>query len=48
VDGVTVGAGSRGPITSLVQERFLGIARAQLPDPYGWLTTIPVLDAASR
>lgn len=48
VDGVAVGEGRPGPITRSIQERFLGIARGLLPDPYGWLTPVPVLDAAVR
>jgi branched-chain amino acid aminotransferase len=42
VDGITVGRGSRGPVTREIQDRFLGIARGIIPDPYGWLTPVPV------
>ncbi len=42
VDGVPLGAGRRGPITAEVQDRFLSIARGQVPDPYGWLTPVPL------
>ncbi|HEU4562967.1 MAG TPA: branched-chain amino acid transaminase [Longimicrobium sp.] len=41
VDRITVGAGRRGPITAEIQDRFLGIARGEIPDPYGWLTHVP-------
>ena len=40
VDRITVGAGRRGPITSRVQERFLGIVRGELPDTHNWLTPV--------
>jgi hypothetical protein len=29
-------------VTREIQDRFLGIARGELPDPYGWLTHVPV------
>ncbi|HYH78479.1 MAG TPA: branched-chain amino acid transaminase [Longimicrobium sp.] len=41
VDNVPVGIGRRGPVTAEIQDRFLGIARGELPDPYGWLTHVP-------
>lgn len=41
VDRVQVGAGRRGPVTEEIQARFLGIARGELPDTYGWLTYVP-------
>jgi branched-chain amino acid aminotransferase len=41
IDRVQVGAGRRGPVTEEIQARFLGIARGELPDPYGWLTHVP-------
>lgn len=40
VDRVQVGAGRRGPVTAQIQEQFLGIARGELPDRYGWLTPV--------
>jgi len=40
VDGVEVGAGGAGPVTLEIQERFLGIARGELPDVHGWLTPV--------
>ena len=42
VDRVPVGSGRRGPITEEIQSRFLGIARGELPDTYGWLTHVPM------
>jgi branched-chain amino acid aminotransferase len=41
VDRIDVGAGRRGPVTEEIQSRFLGIARGEIPDPYGWLTHVP-------
>jgi branched-chain amino acid aminotransferase len=40
VDHIAVGAGSAGPITRRLQERFLGIVRGALPDVHGWLTHV--------
>jgi hypothetical protein len=28
-------------VTLALQEQFLGIARGELADPYGWLTIVP-------
>ncbi|MGH7578144.1 MAG: branched-chain amino acid transaminase [Longimicrobiales bacterium] len=36
VDRITVGDGSVGPMTRMLQQRLLGIARGTAPDPYGW------------
>ncbi|HEX8905071.1 MAG TPA: hypothetical protein VF771_09540, partial [Longimicrobiaceae bacterium] len=41
IDRISIGAGRRGPITAEIQDRFLGIARGELPDTYGWLTHVP-------
>lgn len=41
VDGIPVGSGRPGPITRAIQERFMGIARGEFPDPYGWRTLVP-------
>jgi branched-chain amino acid aminotransferase len=49
VDRITVGEGRRGPVTRRIQERFLAIARGELPDTHGWLTHVPVdADEISR
>ncbi len=37
VDGITIGAGRRGPITEAVQSAFFGIVRGERADPYGWM-----------
>jgi branched-chain amino acid aminotransferase len=45
VDRIEVGNGLVGPITRTLQARLLGIARGQLPDPYGWLTVVNSIPA---
>jgi branched-chain amino acid aminotransferase len=40
VDRLTVGSGSRGPITKQVQEEFFAITSGEKPDRYGWLTHV--------
>lgn len=37
VDGITVGNGHRGPITTEVQSRFFSLVQGESDDPYGWL-----------
>ncbi len=38
VDGITVRAGGRGPITRRLQDRFFGLFDGSTPDLHGWLT----------
>ena len=38
VDKITVGAGSRGPITEAIQRAFFAIINGDQPDRHGWLT----------
>jgi branched-chain amino acid aminotransferase len=40
VDGITVGAGHRGPVTERLQVEFFGITSGQFPDRHGWLTPV--------
>jgi len=40
IDGITIGAGSRGPITERLQVEFFGITGGKLPDRHGWLTPV--------
>jgi branched-chain amino acid aminotransferase len=40
VDRIPVGSGSVGPITRTLQQRLLGIARGELPDPFGWRSLV--------
>lgn len=37
IDGITVGAGKRGPLTEQVQTAFFGIIHGERPDTHGWL-----------
>jgi branched-chain amino acid aminotransferase len=46
IDRISIGNGARGPMTKVIQERYLGIAKGELPDTYSWLTPVPV--AANR
>jgi len=41
VDHIAVGNGERGPITKAIQDAFFGIVKGELPDRYGWLTSVP-------
>jgi branched-chain amino acid aminotransferase len=43
VDKIKVGSGRRGPVTEVIQHRFLSIVHGESPDTHGWLT---YLDAA--
>ena len=47
IDRLAVGSGRPGPITKAIQERFMGIIKGGIPDPYGWLTPVPVAETAS-
>ncbi len=40
VDGVVVGAGKRGPITTRLMEAFFDIVEGRVPDRHGWLTPV--------
>ena len=40
IDHITIGSGSRGPITEQLQTEFFGITSGQIPDLYGWLTHV--------
>jgi branched-chain amino acid aminotransferase len=40
VDRIRVGAGRRGPVTELLQRRYLAIARGTAPDAHGWLAPV--------
>ena len=37
-DRITVGKGTRGPVTEALQARFFGILHGDQPDTHGWLT----------
>jgi len=40
VDRISIGSGSRGPITKKVQDEFFAITSGEKPDDYGWLTHV--------
>ncbi|MEA3338373.1 MAG: branched-chain amino acid transaminase [Chloroflexota bacterium] len=40
IDGISVGGGKRGPITTRLSEAFFGIVEGRAPDRYGWLTPV--------
>ena len=46
VDRITVGKGTRGPITAVIQSRFFDLAMGRSEDRYGWLTPVPQLVTA--
>lgn len=37
VDGITIGAGTRGPITTAIQKAFFGLFNGETEDTWGWL-----------
>ena len=40
IDRITIGGGSRGPVTKEIQERFFGITAGESEDVHGWLTFV--------
>ena len=40
VDQITVGTGTRGPLTEAIQRTFFDIINGELPDSHGWLTYV--------
>nr|HPG30215.1 branched chain amino acid aminotransferase [bacterium] len=40
VDKIKVGAGKRGPITKMLQEKFFDIVEARVEDKHNWLTYV--------
>ncbi|MFQ6099734.1 MAG: branched-chain amino acid transaminase [Anaerolineae bacterium] len=40
VDGIAVGSGKRGPITTRLAEAFFNIVEGRVPDRFGWLTPV--------
>ena len=45
VDHVSIGSGSRGPITKQVQDEFFAIVQGRAPDRYEWLTYVNAIPA---
>jgi branched-chain amino acid aminotransferase len=48
IDRITVGAGTRGPITKRVQDAFFSITSGKVPDRHGWLSPVAVPSGAVR
>jgi len=50
VDKITIGSGSRGPITQRLQRAYFDVINGEIPDRHGWLTYVHLDDpqAASR
>jgi branched-chain amino acid aminotransferase len=40
VDKITVGRGSRGPVTEALQKAFFDVIECRVPDEFGWLTFV--------
>lgn len=40
IDHVTIGSGSRGPVTQRVQDEFFAIVQGRAADRFGWLTYV--------
>lgn len=41
VDRIPIGTGKPGPISLAIQKEYMGIAKGQIPDRFGWLTQVP-------
>jgi branched-chain amino acid aminotransferase len=48
IDRIKVGAGTRGPITKLIQDDFFAITGGKTPDRHGWLSPLNVPSPAVR
>ena len=40
IDKITIGNGTRGPVTTLLQRRFFDVINGNIPDTRGWLTYV--------
>ena len=40
VDGIVVGEGRRGPVTTRLMTAFFDIVEGRVPDRHGWLTPV--------
>jgi branched-chain amino acid aminotransferase len=47
VDKITVGRGSRGPVTEALQRAFFDVVECRVPDEYSWLTYVREVGAAA-
>jgi branched-chain amino acid aminotransferase len=41
IDHITIGKGTRGPVTKRLQDEFFAIVEGRTPDRHGWLTYVP-------
>jgi branched-chain amino acid aminotransferase len=41
IDQIKIGAGHRGPVAAMLQERYFGVIDGTVPDQHGWLTFVP-------
>ena len=48
VDKLTIGAGTRGPITQALQQAFFDVINGEVPDTHGWLTYVYADEAPFR
>src|SRR5882672_2470823 len=48
VDKVTIGAGTRGPVTQALQQAFFDVINGEVPDTHGWLTYVYPAEASLR
>jgi len=48
IDRITIGSGSRGPITKRLQDEFFALTGGTKPDRHNWLTPVGVPIAAGR
>jgi branched-chain amino acid aminotransferase len=46
VDKITVGRGSRGPVTEALQRAFFDVVECRVPDEFSWLTYVREVGAA--
>ena len=42
VDQISIGSGSRGPITKAIQDAFFGLFDGKTKDKWGWLDPVSV------
>ena len=40
IDRITIGEGTRGPITTVIQQRFFDVISGRVPDTHQWLTFV--------
>jgi branched-chain amino acid aminotransferase len=47
IDKITIGNGTRGPVTAAIQRRFFDVINGTIPDTHGWLTYVYPARAAT-